>query len=113
MMQTILQALNYEVLMAADGLDGWERFQRYQNRIEAVITDLMMPRMDGMELIQNIRGVAPAIPIIAVTGLIQMPGEPDRIGKLNDLNVRYILSKPFQATDLISNLEDAIAAENA
>ncbi|MFZ5571122.1 MAG: response regulator transcription factor [Thermodesulfobacteriota bacterium] len=59
------------VLIARDGLEGWELFLREKNAgrvIPVVVTDAMMPRMDGPELMSNILKVSPATQIIIISG---------------------------------------------
>lgn len=59
------------VLPARDGQEGWELFQQHINdgkEIPVVVTDAMMPRMDGIELMQNILKIRPATQIIIVSG---------------------------------------------
>ncbi len=56
-MAATLQRLGHEVEMAGDGQDAWER--HLASPASVVITDWMMPRMDGLELIRRIRALAP------------------------------------------------------
>lgn len=50
--ETLLEA-GYQVLLAADGLEAWEKLQK--EPIQLAVVDLSMPRMDGMELTRMIR----------------------------------------------------------
>jgi len=63
-----LQALGYSILTATDGQSGLETAIREVP--DVIISDLKMPRMDGYELIQNLRGIASlaSVPVIALTG---------------------------------------------
>jgi two-component system chemotaxis sensor kinase CheA len=67
----MLEAEGYSVVGAEDGQAAWELLQRSGERFDMVITDIEMPRLDGLGLAQNIRGHAPLshLPIIAVTSL--------------------------------------------
>jgi len=56
----------YTVLEAADGLEGLEIFTRESPDI--VLTDLRMPKLDGLEVITTIKTQSPATPVIAFTG---------------------------------------------
>ena len=49
-----LQKWDYEVVVAKDGVEAWELFQ--QQHIPLVLTDWLMPNMDGVELVERIRG---------------------------------------------------------
>jgi len=55
-LSALLERLGHEVLAASDGLEAWERFQ--SEPVDAVVTDWMMPRLDGLELTRRIRAHA-------------------------------------------------------
>ncbi len=66
-----LQKRFTHILTAKDGLEGWEIFQREWKAgrvIPVVVTDAMMPRMDGMDLMQQVLKLSPATQIIIVSG---------------------------------------------
>ncbi|MCJ7686916.1 MAG: response regulator [Desulfobacteraceae bacterium] len=52
-MDLLVRSLGYETLVASDGVEGWEAWKKERARL--VITDWMMPRMDGLELCRRIR----------------------------------------------------------
>lgn len=54
-----------EVLIASDGLEGFEKFEQFKP--DVVITDISMPKMDGLELIEYIHNVSPHLPVIIMT----------------------------------------------
>ena len=62
---------DYEIHLAEDGLIGWEMLQE-NNAISVVFTDLNMPKMNGMELLENIRrsdsDQIANVPVIILTG---------------------------------------------
>jgi CheY-like chemotaxis protein len=49
-----LEKRDYRVIAAKDGLDAIEKFRQHANEIQVVVSDLMMPRMDGFELKEQI-----------------------------------------------------------
>ena len=63
----LLENRGYEVMVAVDGIDGWNAVQSYH--FDLVVTDVDMPRMDGIELVKRIRGAAPttSIPVMIVS----------------------------------------------
>lgn len=62
-----------------------------------VITDLMMPIMNGLGLIRRLRELAPELPIIATSGLT----DTDMRSELDSLNVTELLMKPSGVSDLL------------
>ena len=57
----------YEVLTARNGYDGLQLFEQYENMIDVVITDLIMPELSGDGVISILKKKYPGIPIIAIT----------------------------------------------
>jgi two-component system chemotaxis sensor kinase CheA len=68
---SLLEATGYDVVGCEDGQEAWELLKRPGEHVDMVITDIEMPRMDGLDLSQHIRGDAALahLPIIAVTSL--------------------------------------------
>ncbi len=95
---------NFRVIQAADGANAVALFAQQAGEVRAVITDMMMPNMDGMLTIHCLRQINPTIPIIAMSGmheqatLIEKSGEP---------NVRFIL-KPFTVKKMLALLRELL-----
>ena len=66
-------------------------------RFDAVVTDVRMPRMDGLELLQNIRARFPSLPVILMTGAI----EDDIRQAASTWGATALFEKPVDRTDLI------------
>ena len=66
--QEVLEELGYDVITANNGLAGLDCFKVNQDRIAAVITDVVMPKMGGMEMFRRIRQLDSAMPTLFVTG---------------------------------------------
>ena len=64
-----LEAYGYRVVLATDGADAIAVYARESAEIAAVLTDMMMPVMDGPATIQVLRRINPGLPIIAASGL--------------------------------------------
>lgn len=98
-----LQRAGYQVLEASSGADAVALVARAENAIDVVVTDMMMPGMDGLETIRAIKAVRPGLPVILVSGL-HAPSMSDAAGQVG---VRHVLSKPFTITTLLQTLRNA------
>jgi PAS domain S-box-containing protein len=103
-MRLVLESQNYRVLTATHGADGLARYLEHRSEIRLVITDLMMPVMNGLALIRSLRVIDPGLPIIASTGLPEV-GE---VKELQELGIAELLPKPCEASTVISAVERAL-----
>ena len=62
------------VFVAVDGTQGLGEFRRHRHEIALVITDMMMPGMSGLEVITALRTIDPALPIVAISALMEQKG---------------------------------------
>jgi two-component system, NtrC family, response regulator GlrR len=76
--------------------------------IDLMITDVIMPRMDGVELIRRVRNRNISIPIIAMTGY----GNAGLGARLQEYGVNGYLDKPFTISDLISRMSELLEGEH-
>jgi CheY-like chemotaxis protein len=102
--QTVLEMHGYRVLLAADGTDALAIFAQNSGGVAAVLTDLMMPVMDGMALIRALRKMQPGLPVIASTGL----DDKIRAADLKSLRVQTVLKKPYAADALLRTIHEAL-----
>ena len=102
--RTVLEAHGYRILLAADGAEALAVFAENNGNVTALLTDLMMPVMDGMTLIKTLRMTQPDLPILASTGL----GEKARVAGLGALNVKLVLNKPYVANALLHAVHEAL-----
>jgi chemosensory pili system protein ChpA (sensor histidine kinase/response regulator) len=95
--QRLLQREGYRVALAADGLQALERLQ--QERPTVVLSDIEMPRMDGFDLVRNIRSDArlSGLPVIMITSRI---AEKHR-EHARELGVDHYLGKPYSEDELL------------
>ncbi|MEX2529591.1 MAG: PAS domain S-box protein [Gemmatimonadota bacterium] len=96
-----LEAFGYRVMLASDGTEAVAVFGKRHSEIDAVITDMMMPVMDGTVTIQVLRKIDPDVRIIAASGLA--PGSD-----LASLGVKHFLPKPYTATTLLTMLKHVL-----
>ena len=97
-----LKKQGYDVTIAADGAAAWKKFQ--EERFPIVITDWMMPVMDGIQLCKNIR--AQGKPYACVLMLTAKQSREDKMLALS-AGVDVFLSKPLSADVVIARLQVA------
>ncbi|MEW6733730.1 MAG: response regulator [Acidobacteriota bacterium] len=102
-----LEAYNYQVVAAGNGVEAIGLYASHRDSIQVVITDIMMPRMDGEATIRALKQMQPNIKIIAISGL--SPTGID-IDVLND--VWAFLPKPFTAKALLSTLREVLKSNH-
>src|SRR3972149_2089558 len=96
----VLQREGYQVVTAANGIEALEQLER--ESVQIILSDIMMPKMDGFELIKNIRSnpALKAIYVILITARIQ---EGDRVRGL-DLGADDYITKPFSFSELLARV---------
>jgi two-component system, cell cycle sensor histidine kinase and response regulator CckA len=100
---TTLRRNGFSALSAADGLEAMQLIDVDGRRIDLLVTDVVMPRMDGAELARRARTKRPTLPIILMSGYGQWQLAPDSFTE--DV---YHLEKPFTARRLIALVRDAL-----
>jgi two-component system cell cycle sensor histidine kinase/response regulator CckA len=91
---TYLRKRGYDVLEATDGLDALETFRRHGDQIGVVVTDILMPRLDGWGLVSELRSSGENVPVIVMSGFT---GEAER----PDDERLELLRKPFAAAEVV------------
>ena len=102
--ETVLSRNGYRAVLAADGREGLSVYQQHRGEIKLVISDLMMPQMDGPAFIRSLREQHADVKAIIITGL----GEENRIGEAKAAGVDAILNKPFTAEQLLTNMKQLL-----
>ncbi|MEX1165587.1 MAG: response regulator [Hydrogenophaga sp.] len=98
--QTVLQRLNFTVIVAVDGEDALIKATENRASLKAIITDMHMPHMDGLSFVHAVRRTLPNIPIILASGRID-----DAVARdFRALGVDARLDKPFTETQLAEKL---------
>jgi len=107
MTQQTLEVFGYRVLLAGDGAEAVAIYARQGAEIAAVITDMMMPIMDGAATIHVLRRMNPAVRIIGVSGL-STGGDTAHAASLG---ISHFLPKPYTAEALLKMLKHALSTE--
>jgi two-component system, cell cycle sensor histidine kinase and response regulator CckA len=97
-----LEAYNYRVLTANDGIEAVAIFAENKDKIGIVLLDMMMPLMDGPATIRALQRIDPQVKIIAASGLLSS----DKINEITRNGIKTFLSKPYTADELLKALQE-------
>ena len=100
-----LEAFGYGVITADDGAQAIGQFALTRDRVKLVLTDMMMPVMDGPALIAALRRIDPHVRIIAASGL----NANGNVAKAANLGVKHFLPKPYSADTLLVALQRVLS----
>lgn len=97
-----LAEAGYKVLSAADGTEALDLFT--DGDTDCVITDLRMPKLSGLELLEKIKGLNPELPVIVITAF----GEVETAVAAVKAGAFDYINKPFNRDDILLTLERAL-----
>lgn len=100
----ILEFFGYRVLAAEDGPKAIDIFSKHRAEIALVLTDMMMPVMDGPALIAALRKIEPTLRVIASSGL----STKANVAKARRVGARHFLAKPYSAARLLTLIRTAL-----
>ena len=99
----VLQRAGFKCIEAADGQDGFKLWQEQRDAIALVITDVMMPRQSGWELVLAVRGTGSKVPFVVTSGYDASEVVPPGI----DEGV-MVVGKPWEAAQLVAAVKQMI-----
>ena len=107
--QTLLVQEGYDVVIAECGREGIDAIAKAT--FDAVIVDIFMPGMDGLETITAFNRHAPGVPVIAMSGFLfrnSSTPAPDFLSMSTKLGAAYSLHKPFRPRELLKAIEGCL-----
>jgi len=99
-----LEAYNYQVITASDGIEAISLYTQHKDEISVVLTDMMMPSLNGQAAIRILQKINPQIKIIAVSGL----ASNDKVALAAGVGVKAFLSKPYTAMELLNTINGVL-----
>lgn len=106
MVRSILEAAGFDVTTAADGTEAIATYEA-EAGFDAVVSDVQMPRMDGVELCSSLRGRGQAVPFVMLTSLAS---EEDRRRGLDAGADAYVTKADFDQVELVELLRSMVPA---
>ena len=105
MTRQILESYEYKVLSANNGAAALElAAESGSGAIRLILTDLEMPVMGGVSLVNAIRGMGGSVPVIVMSGLPPAKDSP----QVTHLGVQGVIAKPFRADELLALIRDVL-----
>jgi len=108
-LREMLLKLGYEVLTAASGFEAMEKL--LIGGVDMVVTDIVMPDVDGLELISNIQSLYPKLKVIAISGGGAQEGPEAYLRDAKELGAARCLTKPFMLKELATLVEELLEEE--
>ncbi|HKS37827.1 MAG TPA: ATP-binding protein, partial [Verrucomicrobiae bacterium] len=105
MTKETLETFHYRVLLARDGAEAASLYRQYRDTIDVVITDLMMPVMDGAALVRSLRSMSPQVKIICVSGL----ASESKLTEVDKSTISAFLHKPYTTKQLLTTLKEVLS----
>ena len=100
-LSSILHKAGHDVRSCEDGLSAWAAFETSPQEFDLLLTDIVMPGIDGIELGQRARSLYPALKVIYITGFAAMTSASDNT---------HVISKPFHLGKLTQEIEEILKA---
>jgi CheY-like chemotaxis protein len=100
MLRMVLEHEGYEVIEAANGEEAIAKFSARRNDVAAVLLDVQMPVLSGLEAYRRIRAMSPHTPVILGTGYV---GDAE-LAAIRDSGADDMLLKPYEMCDLLDRL---------
>ncbi len=101
-----LEAHNYKVLVAGDGIEALAVYAQHKHEIDIVLIDMMMPEMDGLSAIRVLQKINSQVKIIAVSGL----SSSDKVATAMGSGIKTFLPKPYTTQELLKTINGALNA---
>jgi hypothetical protein len=105
--KSILERFGYRALTARDGAEGVAVYAKHQAEIELVLTDAMMPFLDGPGLVHALQRLNPAVKVMGMSGLLEV----DKMEELFEATALSFLIKPFTSEALLKSIRQALTSK--
>jgi PAS domain S-box-containing protein len=109
MTRQILEAFGYHTFTASDGAEAISLFINQRDRINVVLTDMMMPVMDGPTVIRILKRLEPRIRVIGASGI----ADGELVAQSRAAGMKAFLAKPYTAEALLGSLKEVLAPGQA
>ncbi len=107
MMKSVLEAKGYHVITARDGIEAIHQYTEHKVSIALVISDMGLPKLDGLAVFSTIKDINPGVKLIMASGYV----EPSTKSELFKTGVKEIVQKPYQPNEVLRKIRTILDSE--
>ncbi len=96
----------YNVLTAIDGVEAVEVYKRHSSRINLVLCDLGLPKLDGIQVFERMKWTNPSVKFVLCSGYM----DADHRSQISNSGVKEFIQKPYDQDELIRKIQDVLQA---
>jgi two-component system cell cycle sensor histidine kinase/response regulator CckA len=100
----MLQAMGFQVIVAADGREAIDKFSAARDKIDLVILDLTMPHFDGESCFRELRQIKPGVRVILSSGY----NEQDIVNRFAGKGLAGFVQKPYTTDELMAKIREVL-----
>ncbi|RLD96580.1 MAG: hypothetical protein DRI93_00505 [Aquificota bacterium] len=100
----ILEHLGYTPIIASEGEEGVEIYRKEKEEIQAVLLDVVMPGLGGLEVFRRLKKINPEVKVLVISGY----SEEKRAGELMKEGALGFIQKPFKIHQLSQKLQEIL-----
>jgi CheY-like chemotaxis protein len=105
--KAMVKKMGYHVLTASDGIEALSIFEEHRDKVDCILLDIQMPRMNGIVTLQNLRKISEDVKVIIVSGYVT----DEYRKKLDPLRPLEYLNKPIGYQDFAGKLNKYVPLE--
>ena len=108
LLHEILESRGYRVLEAANGAEGARLWQEHRHEVDLILTDIVMPRLSGLDMVSRIRSAGGELPVLYMTGYTNLPIADTIATQAN----AALLLKPFTLPEITAKVREMLDAQH-
>lgn len=105
LLKNYLTSFGCETILAVDGVDAISKYKKMKDQISLVISDISMPKMNGIETLKNLKKINPEVKVILITGYAE---NDDKVTYMLEHGAMALLKKPLNREKLYSGIRKAL-----
>ena len=107
-LRKLLKSNGYQIYTATDGKEAMKMFTRHHNKIAAVLSDIGLPKMNGIDVFKKLKEMDPHVKVILASGYF----EPDIKLDLQQAGAKGFIQKPYTNNEVLWKLRDVLDEKN-